>query len=51
MQKKKELAQTIRDDVINAYGIDFYLISVEFDWMTVGVLEFANISIERTILS
>jgi hypothetical protein len=35
--KKQQLVKTIRDDVVNNYGIDFYPTSYEFDRMIVSV--------------
>jgi hypothetical protein len=35
--KKQQLVKTIRDDVVNTYGIDFYPTSYEFDRMIVSV--------------
>ncbi|CAF4461008.1 unnamed protein product [Rotaria socialis] len=36
-RKKQQLVKTIRDDVVNTYGIDFYPTSFEFDRMVVSV--------------
>jgi hypothetical protein len=36
-RKKQQLIKTIRDDVFNTYGIDFYPTSSEFDRMVVSV--------------
>jgi hypothetical protein len=34
---KQQLVKTIRDDVVNTYGIDFYPTAYEFDRMAVSV--------------
>ena len=36
-KKKQQLVKTIRDDVINSYGIDFYPTAFQFDRMVVSV--------------
>lgn len=36
-RRKQQLIKTIRDDVVNTYGIDFYPTSYEFDRMIVSV--------------
>ena len=36
-RKKQQLVKTIRDDVINTYGVDFYPTTSEFDRMVVSV--------------
>lgn len=36
-KKKQQLVKTIRDDVINSYGIDFYPTAFQFDRMIVSV--------------
>ena len=35
-RKKQQLVKTIRDDVVNTYGIDFYPTAFEFDRMIVS---------------
>ena len=37
MQMKQQLVKTIRDDVIDSYGIDSYPTSNEFDRMIVSI--------------
>ncbi|CAF4519098.1 unnamed protein product [Rotaria socialis] len=36
-KKKQQLIKTIRDDVVNSYGVDFYPTASEFDRMIVSV--------------
>ena len=36
-RKKQQLVKTIRDDVVNTYGVDFYPTAFEFDRMIVSV--------------